>query len=178
MPTTRPPAHTAAALANPTPPGAAPTNPTTMAQCPVAAATFSSAVTLSATNPGLRRRSSGGYPGMASSGTTQMSAPAASAAANAASTRSTLPDKSPTTVLSCAAARRRYGIDPDYRRVRPSSLEAPEQAFGRGWSPDMRSLCGAKPAGLRAPDRGGAGYPLRPAVVHRRAGDSQGVQHH
>ena len=59
---------------------------------------------------------------MASSGTTQMSAPAASAAASAASTRSTLPDRSPTTVLSCAAARRRCGIVPDYRRAPPRPL--------------------------------------------------------
>src|ERR1700678_4346471 len=59
---------------------------------------------------------------MANSGTTQMSAPAASAAANAASTRSTLPDRSPTTVLSCAAARRRCGIAPDYRCPPPRPL--------------------------------------------------------
>ncbi len=52
---------------------------------------------------------------MASSGTTQMSAPADSAAARALSIRSTLPVRSPTTVLSCAAARRRCGIAPDYR---------------------------------------------------------------
>ena len=68
---------------------------------------------------------------MASSGTTQMSAPAASAAASAASTRSTLPDRSPTTVLSCAAARRRCGIVPDYRRAPAGPLE-PSAGHGPG----------------------------------------------
>ena len=115
---------------------------------------------------------------MASSGTTQMSAPAASAAASAASTRSTLPDRSPTTVLSCAAARRRCGIDPDYRWPPAASSVPARVGSTEGGGPGMRSLCGAEPAGLRAPDRGGAGHPLRPAVVHRRAGDPEGVQHH
>ena len=122
---------------------------------------------------------------MASSGTTQRSAPAASAAARASSTRSTFPARSPTTVLSCAAARRRYAIGPDYRGLpwpdggagggvvrRPRG--PPEKRGGHG----MRNSCGAKPARLRAPDRRGTGHPLRPAVVHRRAGDAQGVQHH
>src|SRR3984957_14463113 len=57
---------------------------------------------------------------MANSGTTQRSAPAVSAAARASSTSSTFPARSPTTVLSCAAARRRWGIGPDYRGLRPA----------------------------------------------------------
>ena len=104
-----------------------------------AAATFSSAATLSATNPGLRRRSSGGYPVMASSGVTQMSAPARSAAASAPSTRSTLPERSPTTVSSCAAARRRWGIVPDYRRCR-----------GSRWGPREGGRRRRGPAGMRS----------------------------
>src|SRR5580704_10293515 len=123
---------------------------------------------------------------MASSGTTQRSAPAASAAARAPRICSTLPARSPTTVLSCAAARRRCGMGPDYRdpprgpvaataRRRAGGSHGPPEKRGSG---GMRSLCGAKPAGLRAPDRRGAGHPLRPVVVHRRARDPQGVQHH
>src|SRR3984885_14043157 len=68
---------------------------------------------------------------MASSGTTHTSAPAASAAASARSTRSTLPDRSPTTVLSCAAARRKDGIVPDYRRCPPFRWGAPDGGHGR-----------------------------------------------
>src|SRR5580698_3108425 len=56
---------------------------------------------------------------MASSGITNRSAPAASAAARASRISSTLPARSPTTVLSCAAARRRCGIGPDYRDPPP-----------------------------------------------------------
>src|ERR1700722_3940199 len=61
---------------------------------------------------------------MASSGTTQRSAPAASAAARAPSTCSTFPARSPTTVLSCAAARRRCGIAPEYRGPPPTPVLA------------------------------------------------------
>src|SRR3984957_19209053 len=74
---------------------------------------------------------------MASSGTTQRSAPAASAAARAPSTCSTFPARSPTTVLSCAAARRRCGIDPDYRGPSPRPMVATAPA---GTSPPTQAL--------------------------------------
>ena len=61
-----------------------------------------------------------------------------------------------------------------YRRCRPTrwgpSVEAPASSRVRGHAKLVR----AKPAGLRAADGGGAGHPLRPAVVHRRPGTPKG----
>src|SRR5437016_1408876 len=106
----------------------------------------STASRLSATNPGLRRRSSGGYPVTASSGKTATSAPATSAATSAARTRSALPSRSPTTVFSWQAATRsratpkayggsgdrsfddgRGGTQQVFAIVRPDQLEAGRQ---------------------------------------------------
>ena len=74
----------------------------------VAAATSSSAATLSATKPGFKSRSSGGYPVTVISGKTHRSAPDASADRRAVTIRSTLPGRSPTSVFSWASATRRY----------------------------------------------------------------------
>ena len=113
------------------------TKPTTATQSPVAAATSSRAATLSATKPGFKSRSSGGYPVTASSGKTHRSAPAASADARAARIRSTLPSRSPTTVLSWAAAtaggtrREPTGGAPRRRAPgdRPAARGAPARPF-------------------------------------------------
>src|SRR5215472_1147203 len=66
-----------------------------------------------------------------------------SAAASAASTFSTLPARSPTTVFSCAAARRRGGIGPDYRPVRTfpraGGAERPPRLRCRGSPPAWKA---------------------------------------
>ncbi len=50
---------------------------------------------------------------------------------------------------------------------------------GRARPPaDLGDWPRAEPARLRAADGRGAGHPLRPAVVHRRPRDPQGLQHH
>src|SRR3954447_26493051 len=108
----RPLAHTAAALCRSR---RASTNPMIAAQPVVVAATFSRATRLARMNPGLSSRSSGGYPVIASSGKTATSHPAASASRYAATTRSALPSRSPTTVFNWQRATRTRATLPDYR---------------------------------------------------------------
>src|SRR4051794_5343586 len=108
----RPLAHTAAALCRSR---RASTNPMIAAHPLGGAATFSRATRLARMKPGLRSRSSGGYPVIASSGKTATSHPASSASWYAATMRSALPSRSPTTVFNWQRATRTRATWPDYR---------------------------------------------------------------
>ncbi len=78
------------------------------------------------------------------------------------------------------ACDRRATGPPPSARPGPRRAHRRRRADGR---PDPLTTCGdwcdvQSQARLRAADRGGAGHPLRPAVVHRRARNAQGLQHH
>src|SRR5918995_4973910 len=138
-PWTLPFAHTAAALYRSR---SRRGKPSTATARPVRDATFSMLSWACATNAGRNRRSSGGYPVIASSGNATRSQASASARSYVSRMRAALPSRSPTTRFSCARATRSRGTPQGYGRgVDAGRVSAGEARHGDDGDRD-RGACG------------------------------------